>query len=475
MLVIGRVAAALLAGALLAQAYGLQPYWPLAWAAAIPLLVAVIGASRVNAFLCGAIAGALSVAGMFAYMLELTGPAPLAVIVVLKALIWGGAALAASFAERRLPAPAAVFVFPALMAGVETLIAAVSPHGTAGAFAYSQMDFLPVIQVASLGGAPAITFVVMLFASAVAFLIAKRVLLAAIAPALLVAAALGWGSVRLQQAPQHVSQGPTIGVLRIDRFEGVPADWRGVLGAYGEALQLQALPVVPPTPYDDELQDTDVLVWPEKIAFLGEHELDEALGEVAALARQYDTYIVAGVVAQQGDAQFNRAFVVAPTGETAFYDKRRLVPGLESHLAIGRADYTFVLEGQRIGVAVCKDFDFPDLMRGYARRGVDIMLAPSWDFDVDGWLHARMAMLRAVEGGFSLARNAREGRLTFSDAYGRVLSENWSSGRGASFGTSRLLAGVPTLYARVGDVLGWACLALAALLLGGAFWRRREV
>ena len=135
MLVIGRVAAALLSGALLAQAHGLQPYWPLAWAAAIPLLVAVIGASRMIAFLCGAIAGALSVAEMFAYMLELTGPAPLAVIVVLKALIWGGAALAASFAERRLPAAAAVFVFPTLMAGVETLIAAVSPHGTAGAFA----------------------------------------------------------------------------------------------------------------------------------------------------------------------------------------------------------------------------------------------------------------------------------------------------------------------------------------------------
>jgi apolipoprotein N-acyltransferase len=334
------------------------------------------------------------------------------------------------------------------------------------------MDFLPAIQVASLGGAPAITFLVTLFASAAAFLIARRALLAAIASAALIAAALGWGSVRLQQAPQHAAEGPTIGILTINRFEGVPTDWRAVFGAYAEDLQLQALPVVPPTPYDHALQETDVLVWPEKIASVGERELGEALVEVAALARQYDTYIVVGVVAQQGDAQFNRAYVVAPTGETHFYDKRRLVPGLESHLATGRADYTFVLEGRRIGVAICKDFDFPDLMRGYARRGVDIMLAPSWDFGVDGWLHARMAMLRAVEGGFSLARNAREGRLTFSDAYGRVLSETFSSASGAPFGTSRLPASVPTLYAVIGDVFGWGCLLAAVLLLGWTVVRR---
>ena len=62
------------------------------------------------------------------------------------------------------------------MAGIETLIAATSPHGSAGSLAYSQMDFLPAIQVAALGGAPAIVFVMCAFASAVALLIAKRAL-----------------------------------------------------------------------------------------------------------------------------------------------------------------------------------------------------------------------------------------------------------------------------------------------------------
>ena len=44
-------------------------------------------------------------------------------------------------------------------------------------------------------------------------------------------------------------------------------------------------------------------------------------------------------------------------------------------------------------------------------------------FDADGWLHARMAMLRGVENGFSIARAPRHGILTVSDTRGHVLAE----------------------------------------------------
>ena len=239
---LGRIVAALISGALLAQAHGLHPFWPLAWIAPIPLLIAVIGASRATAFLCGAIAGALSVAGMFAYMLDLTGPAPLAVIVVVKALIWGGMLRwRRASPTRRLPAAAAVFVFPALLAGVETLLAAVSPHGTAGAFAYSQMDFLPAIQVAALGGAPAITFVVMLFASLVAFAGRQARVRRGAGAAGAGRAALGFGLLAPEPAAgdrEHVR----VALLAGDQFEGVPDDWRAVWAAYTPADRTRGRP-----------------------------------------------------------------------------------------------------------------------------------------------------------------------------------------------------------------------------------------
>ena len=58
------------------------------------------------------------------------------------------------------------------------------------------------------------------------------------------------------------------------------------------------------------------------------------------------------------------------------------------------------------------------LGRAYSRLGVDAMLVPAYDFDRDAWSHASMAVLRGVEGGFSVVRAARDGLLTVSDRYG---------------------------------------------------------
>ncbi len=59
-------------------------------------------------------------------------------------------------------------------------------------------------------------------------------------------------------------------------------------------------------------------------------------------------------------------------------------------------------------------------LRGCRRRPA---LVPAWDFNLDRWLHSRMAVLRAVENGFGLARSARNGLLTLSDSRGRILAE----------------------------------------------------
>ena len=93
--------------------------------------------------------------------------------------------------------PFGAFAFAVVMAGIETLVASVSPHGSAGSFAYSQVEFLPVVQAASLGGASAITFTVCLFASAMAVMVARRDWIPAAGPVATVAALLAWGALRI--------------------------------------------------------------------------------------------------------------------------------------------------------------------------------------------------------------------------------------------------------------------------------------
>ena len=110
--------------------------------------------------------------------------------------------------------------------------------------------------------------------------------------------------------------------------------------------------------------------------------------------------------------------------------------------------------------------DFPKLSREYAADGVDLMLVPAWDFNVDRWLHSRMAVLRAVENGFALARSARNGLLTLSNNRGRILAEAATvPDRFVSITGKVNVASEKTLYTRVGDWFAWLCVAMFIILL----------
>lgn len=463
MLLLGRIFAALISGALLAQAYSLNPFWPLAWLAPIPLLIAAIGASRLGAFAYGAIAGVMSMALMISYFMDIAGLVPVLIITLSKALVWGVIAYVVRTAARALPKWAAVFAFPALLAGIDTLTAATSPHGSAGALAYSQMDLIPLVQIASIGGAPAITFVVTLFASAVAFLIAKRAFVSALAPALIIAGVLSYGVSRVPMVEPSTPSGPsrTISATLIagDQFEGIPEDWRAVWNAYTPQIERAA---------DDGRR---IVILPEKIAHLEPGDRAAAIEQLAEIARRRDVMIVAGADDEADDGRFNRTFVFTRAGWQS-YDKRHMIPAFESHFVLGAGPLTFEHEGVQYGVAICKDMDFPDLGREYA--GVDVMLVPAWDFVDDAWLHSRMGILRGVESGYAIARSARNGVLTVSDAYGRVLQQA-PSGPQTAYNVAVPTTGPgPTLYARFGDVFGWFTLALAVVLIGWTAWARRR-
>jgi apolipoprotein N-acyltransferase len=109
--------------------------------------------------------------------------------------------------------------------------------------------------------------------------------------------------------------------------------------------------------------------------------------------------------------------------------------------------------------------DFPKLSREYAAGGVDMLLVPAWDFNLDRWLHSRMAMLRAVENGFALARSARNGLLTLSDNRGRILEETATApGRFVSVTGQVNVAREETFYTRTGDWFAWLCVSAFIVL-----------
>ena len=463
-----RLAASLASGILIALSGGLHPLWPAAWIAPVPVLIAAFGSRGWSGF---GLAFLASMVGTLPLALHVLNIIPLPVVGLLATLIAlnfaAGVSLAAAARERLSPW-IAVLAFPAWTAGIETLIGFYSADGTMGSIAYSQMDLSPVIQVAALGGAPAVSFVVTLFASGLAFVIAdpgkaSRGRAAALTAGLMVALALIWGAIHPALAPSPPSI--TVATAALDQASELPSDWRLVLDSYqprlGEARERGAR----------------LLVLPEEIAILPERDVDAMSARLSAYSRASGLTLVVGFrVVGAAPKGRNRMFLYSPDGRTLSYDKRHLIQGLESARLTPGAGPVLATDigGVRFGGSICKDFDFADTSRGLAAAGTQIAVAPAWDFGADGRMHSRMAMLRAVEGGFTLIRSARNGVMSVSDRYGRVTAEGKSGPR-----APLLLAKAPVsreqppLYARIGDVFGWACLAFAALAVGQILIRRQ--
>ncbi|MDE1939866.1 MAG: hypothetical protein KGI68_12665, partial [Alphaproteobacteria bacterium] len=168
------VLCAVLSGAMFYVSQGLDNVWLLAWIAPTPLLWLAyrdaprwqVFAASFAAFACGQI-----------YMVQCYwGMLPPIVIAPLEIVMCGLFPLAVLFAGealRRLSPLAALIAFPVFWTAVEYGIGLVSPHGSFGSLAYAEVSFPAGIQIASLFGLYAVTFVLCLSANAVA-LLARR-------------------------------------------------------------------------------------------------------------------------------------------------------------------------------------------------------------------------------------------------------------------------------------------------------------
>lgn len=352
---------------------------------------------------------------------------------------------------RRASSGAAILGYAVMSAGVEYLYGLVSPNGSFGALGYAMVDVPLLLQTASVAGVAGLSFLAALIPAGLAVFSARpddRVALATwVAP---VAVALAWGLWSLAQP-----SGPTlrIALLSDDRQAGrvsKDAEASAEIAAGFERQIAQAA-----------AQKPVITVIPEKI--LGQEPRLVPPGGV----------VVAGLDLRgpQGE-RLNAAIVQRSDALAQTYLKKRMIPGLESRYSPGRGELITQIDGQVVGVAICKDMDFAQDLRLYGRRNVALMLAPAWDFGSDRYLHGRMAVVRGVENGFALARTASQGLMTLSDANGRIVAEAASEPR-----PKMLVGDLPvgrggTLYSRIGDVFGQACVALWLVLTALLLWRK---
>jgi apolipoprotein N-acyltransferase len=442
---------------------GLHPIWWALWLAPIPVLAIAPRLGAGVAFLLGSIAWLIGETNQWNYVrhaIEL--PLPITVLYfVTPAIVFGIGVLLVRNLIRRGSLFFASLIFPVYWVAYEYLTAITSPHSTWGNLAYTQMNCLPVIQIASITGLWGISFIVLLFASGAATLLSgagntrqRRML--AIAVGFIVCVVFVFGKWRLQSNPSH--NVVTVTLIAKD----VPMSV--YLGSEEQALQLL-------NEYADEIRrvspaGTDVVVLPEKIARFSEGALTELDSLYSSVVTVTHTAVLLGLVRKTPSGDFNSSRFYSSDGKLeANYDKHHLIPGVEPEIP---GDKRVILDqpSGRWGLQICKDMDFPKLSREYAADGANLLLVPAWDFNLDGWLHARMAILRAVENGFALARSARNGLLTLNDSRGRILAQTaMVPDRFVSVTGKVNISRKQTFYTRTGDWFAWLCVAVFVSLL----------
>jgi apolipoprotein N-acyltransferase len=445
----------LISGVLFFLSQGLADVWPLSWVAATPLLwFAYGGASRRQVMLASLGGFAL---GQIYLLQCYWGQIPATVIVPLVLTMGATFAAAVAFsgeALRRGSVWGSLLAFPALWTAIEYGIAQISPHGSFAALGYSEVSFPPAIQVAALFGVHAVTFLLCLFANAAA-LVLRRHFVAGATGLAACAVALILGFTRLAEANgAHVRLAALADseLRNSQNREPTVSSEMIATEAYAKAIR--------------QLKDVQVIAIPEGAVRMQGADEASVLQPLAGAAKASGSMVVAGTITSTQ----NRAFALLPDGTVEAYAKRHLLVPLETEIpgtepGLLRSGYA---------TQICKDMDFAGTVRTTAAHGVRLMVVPANDFGRDGWIHARMSIMRGVENGFAVLRSAFDGLETVSDAQGRVLASASTMQPGmVVIQVDAPLGPGPTLYTRIGDAFSWLC-AILALLVGIRIFRKRD-
>jgi apolipoprotein N-acyltransferase len=441
---------------------GLSPSWPLLWFAPLPVLLFASRNSARSTALTAALSwliGNLNLLHYFRGVLHAPSLVQVGVFAI-PALVFTVAVLLFRALLRRGARWSALLALPATWVAFESLLNFLSPHGTWGSLSYTQLNFLPFLQLASITGPWGMSFLLLLFPSALATSLhlrrtspkqALRILGAGLGVIVLV---LVFGAVRLTRPAS--GQQIRVGLIVSDEPDNVYVADEGaqtvrLFSEYAtEAERLAA-------------RGAQVIVLPEKLGVVVDPDIKDADARFQSIADKTKAVIVLGLIHVSPPVKYNQARVYAPGAPVLIYDKHHMLPAYESEFEPG-ASLTLMPEPSGTwGLAICKDMDFTPLSRQYGRAGASLMLVPAWDFVLDRWEHGHMAVMRGVESGFSIVRAAKQGYLTVSDDRGRILAET----RSDSAPFVSLVADVPvvhdaTLYLRLGD--WFAYLARAALV-----------
>lgn len=442
--------------------------WPLAWIGLVPLLTALYLRPPDPTFfyvlpcaLLWWLAGHIWYpdvlgTGLGWFLVAVSG-------IFYAALIWLGLLVC-----RKGPDTMRLLALPVTWTSLEWLrsVAPVTEDWWFVLLAQSQWNFPPALQIVSITGWPGLSFTIMLANAGLALLLAHLIrrrrlsrsgAIAVAASALVVVL----GAACLPDPPEE-----TISVVATTEWIP-PADRRWASRDEKCAARFDVNAELTRQAMDGGVRPAFV-VWPENFASYLTHQTH--IERLQTFAADRNVYLVAQVLlpVDEGAEEFhNGVMLFGPDGKEVGRRIKIHQAPWESTIP-GPAEYpVFHTTHTAVGLGVCLDYHYTDVVRNLARNGARIVFMPTWDDYNHSWwfpgVHASDVPFRAVENHVAIATSTTSGISTICDPYGRVIAQGEVNRRGVIAGDVFTVDG-PTLYTRFGD---WFAV-LATIAFGGS-------
>jgi len=480
--------------------------WPLTWFAVAPLIGVALHPSTTRPAFYGFVCGLFANGGGFYWIvpfLQRFGHLPFVVAAPIFLLLVSYQAITfAAFAWclRRLCdrfETGATFIAPVVYVALEMVVPFVFPWY----LAITQAWVRPAIQIADLTGPLGVSFLLVLCNGAIydsyhCWRRSMRLPLPRLALATgILAAAFGYGLVRINQVTAARNAAPKIKVGVVQANIGIHEKWRPQLAQSQLAVHQQQAHAL-------ELRGAQLILWPESsypFYFGRDQSHDWPPNDPRRAQRGFSTPLLFGslTAGDRSPYPYNSALLLDKDGDVrGLFDKNILmvfgeyIPYYEqlkfikqwipetSNWARGTDVAVFPLATDKgevhIGPMICYEDIFPSFGRRLVKRDPNILV----NLTNDAWFgrtsepyeHLALAVYRSVESRLDLVRAVNTGVSAYIDATGKVYDKSPSVDPDETpTRPVALLDDVAVmqpfkLYATLGEWFGGACLFAAAIL-----------
>jgi apolipoprotein N-acyltransferase len=355
--------------------------------------------------------------------------------------------------------------------------------------AYSQYEYLTIIQFSDITGIYGVSFLIVLINTILVDVLMewknrKRIFLEMIFGCIILFLLAGYGTFSLNLVHSELNRAEAMEVSLIQGNIDQSIKWN-------PSYQQESVDIYRTLSLKNAPVGEGLIVWPETAMPFFFPANNHFTPQVRSVPKLTSDWLLFGSPSyQRTDKQIwymNSAFLLSPGGDIAGkYDKVHLVPYGEyvplrkffpflDKLVEGVGDFK---KGEHItplplgkhtaGILICYEGIFPRIGREYKKRGANLLV----NITNDAWFgttsapyqHMSMTVFRAVENRTFLLRSANTGISAIVSPTGQIVKKTDLFKRTVLKGSVKFLDR-KTIYTLYGDIFAYACMFLLGLII----------